>query len=138
MKLKTGILLIIFCLSIISNVFAVPPQTRTFGNTLVKTGTSTKNIMPLLTNIAEKWGQYLESIYGQYRVGYIIITMVPNKMNYDIEEMKNMVKDILNNVMSYYPGSEGRITLDVAEWDSIAFEFAEGQIYDKSIHIKRQ
>lgn len=137
MKLRVGILLIFFIAGIVSYSFAFSPQEKIFEGTVVKMGTSTENIMPLLANIAGNWKGYLKSISGQYRGNYMLIEMVTNKTTYDIEEIRKKAKDTLkNSVMVFYPKSEGMISVEVSDSVCIAFEYSEGHIQDKSIIFK--
>lgn len=118
------------------NVYATPPQERMFGNTLVKSGTSTKNIMPLLANIAGRQGKYLKSIYGQYRYGHIIVNLESNRRTYNVKEMEKVIKKVLDNIMTSYPSSEGEVSLDASDSDYFRFQFKNGRITkDSSIHF---
>lgn len=130
-------LMIIFC----SNVFAVSPQKKVFDGLSVETGTSTKNIMTLLTNIAGeqqvyfKRKGYFKRIYGQYRYGYIIITVYSSgKIRDDLEELETIGKQISHNVMTEYPSAEGKVRIagdDSEPWQSFTIEFKNGRAVSK-------
>ncbi len=130
------ILIVIFCLTATSRAFAVLPQKKTVGNTLIEAGTSTKDTMPLLVNIAEMQGEYLEYIYGQYRDDYVIIKMKSNGKSKSIEEIEKIVDRIGNNVLTFFPSCEGWLELfryQTDPWDSIKLEFKDGKIINKII-----
>jgi len=107
-SIKIIFLLFIF-LVIGVDVFAIPPQKKIFEGLLVESGTSTQDIMPLLANIAGrqqgyfKRNGYFKRIYGQYRGDYILIIVDSNGKIDTAEELEEIAKQIVSNVMGAYP-----------------------------------
>jgi len=136
------LLLFIFITIFYFNVFAVSPQKRYFDDLLVESGTSTKDIMPLLTKIAEqqqiyfKHKGYFRRIYGQYRGNRILIKIYSNGKVNSAEELEVVVDQILHNIITRYPSSEGRlevIPFSSDPWDLMVVEFKNGKVVSKKM-----
>ncbi|MFC1621418.1 hypothetical protein ACFL2G_03840 [Candidatus Omnitrophota bacterium] len=141
MRFKIVILLVIFSFCISSFAFAVSPQKKVFGNTIVETGTSTENIMPLLANIAGRQGAYFERIYGQHRAGYILILLNSNGKIDSVEKLYKITDMVFNNVTGFYSSSEGKIEFVPSQqdfWDSVVLEFKDGKFTNKKIMPSRE
>ena len=122
-----------------ARIFAIPPQQRQVGNTLVKAGISTKKIMPLLVTIASKYGKYLRSVQGKYTSCYIDIDLEPNSNICNVDEMERVTKRVVDNVMSFYPSCKGEVALTASSSDRFHFIFENGRITeDKSIRSKEK
>jgi hypothetical protein len=136
MKIRRLGLLFFLSLSFVINGYAVPTQKKMFGDTTVVAGTSTKNIMPLLANIAGRQGKYFREIYGQYRSGFVIVNLQSNGKMDDFEQMEKIGKQIIDNVKSFYRSAEGVVRLFPAKsdiWQSIYFEFKNGTITNQKV-----
>lgn len=121
----------IFFVFLTGNAIAMPPQQKTFGECLVEAGTSTEDILPLLANIAGQHNNYLEHIYGQYRLDYIIIQLKSNGKIPGVEKAEEIVKNTFRNILGLYPQSQGRIELNSSQsdlWDLVWLEFKYGVV----------
>lgn len=143
-KMNRGILkvlLILFFASLTIDVIAISPQQKKFGECLVETGTSTENILPLLANIAGQYGKYLEHIYGQDRLDYIIIQLKSNGRIPNVEKAEEMVRNTWSNILGLYPQSQGRIELNSSQsdlWDLVCLEFKQKAITKNEIIPNRE
>ena len=116
---------------------AIPPQQRKVGDTWVKAGISTKNIMPLLVTIADRQGKYLSSVQGKYRSCYITIDLKPRAATGNVDELERVAKKVVDTVTSFYPSCGGEVKLKAPGSDSFHFVFEKGKITeDKSIRGK--
>lgn len=135
-KMRSSALLIFFMLIFWFDVFAVSPQKKMSDGLLIETGTSTEDIMPLLTHQAGRFGGYFEKIYGQHRMDYIIIIMNSNGKDTTVDKIEKIADLIVKDAMVYCSSCEGKITLvgyhsDV--WNSIDIKFEKGKVAGKEV-----
>jgi len=125
---------------LVSNAFAISPQQKKVGDTVIEVGEGTDNILPLLENIANTYGKYLKQIYGQNRWGNIIIILQANEGILSPKEAEKLTIDICNYVIRLYPHSGGRIEMNPNKkaklWDLVWLEFERGTITKKDIFPK--
>lgn len=142
-----GLVLFFGCIIAASPCFAFPPQEKVYDGLLVKAGTSTLNIMPLLANIAGrqqvhfKRKGYFTELYGQHRGNYILIEIRSAGKIKDLHELKSISKQITHNVTTAYPSSKGRIEFKRASsdfWDTMIISFDNGKIIDQKIKPNAQ
>ncbi|MCK5580898.1 MAG: hypothetical protein KAJ18_06455 [Candidatus Omnitrophica bacterium] len=127
-------LIILFCQS--PNAYSFPPQQRKYDNTLLETGTSTKDILPLLEKIASVYGAYCERIYGQYRRGYVLVFLNSNGKVLSVKELEDLGSSVTRMIMNNFPESEGRVEFKPSasdSWDSFKIVFNKGNITSKEL-----
>ncbi len=107
------------------------PQKMTFGSIQIETGSSTEDILPLLTKISEEQGTYCKRIYGQHRTGYALVFYNSNGKVPGVNKLEQLGQKIVRMMIDAFPEGEGRIEIVPEEtdfWDSFQINFDKGNI----------
>lgn len=136
-------ILIVIMFATIVNTFAVQPQRTTVEGILIESGTSHKDMLPILSFIAGRQQGYFQRkgifsrIYGQYRGNYILIMLESNGKIKSIEDAEGIGQDTVFQVISTYPSSEGRIEIipfvESDPWERLTIEFNNGKIIETKL-----
>lgn len=127
--MRTGLgslIALIFVFTIFSTAHSLYPQKEQYGVILLETGSGTKDIMPLLRNIASTYDGFFNQIYGQYRRGYVLLICDSKGNLRSVQELDNLGKNVVRMIRATYPESEGRVQFKHAStdfWDSFQVEF---------------
>jgi len=138
-KVKKKYVLLLFLIIILChfiNAYSFPPKQHKYDNTLIETGTSTKDILSFLEKIAGVYGSYCERIYGQYRKGYVLVLLNSNGKVSGVKELENIGQNVTRMIMNTFSESEGSVEIIPGEsdsWDSFKIIFYKGNITSKEL-----
>jgi len=133
---RLSLLIYFFCLAVSTVAFAVPPLKEMCGGLLVESGSSTQNIMPLLTKIARSREAHFKRIYGHHRGDYILVNMYSAGKIESVAELDAIADQVVHSVMAACPLSEGRLEIirsPLDFWDLMIISFKNGKVISREL-----
>ncbi|MDP2653684.1 MAG: hypothetical protein Q8Q08_06595 [Candidatus Omnitrophota bacterium] len=114
---------------------SVPNEKFQRGTTTIETANCDQSITTVLNAIAAKEGIYFERIFGQYRMGQLLIFMNRNSKELSFSEAENIPKEILGVIKETYPLVSGEVELIGKNdaWDFIKINFSNGRMVKQNI-----
>lgn len=117
-------------------VYSLEAKKSVVLSVLLESGTSTRDIMPLLEKMAKFYGKYTERIYGQYRTGHILIFFNSKGGFRNVKELDDLGNHLAAMVIKEFPRDEGRVDIVPASsdfWDKYEVYFSRGKVTETNL-----